>query len=204
MSFRATAIAVAVLVVLGGIVWFTEFRDKGGTDTAAAPDKQELEVFKFEDRDTRMLEVARGDQRAQVRKDDDGSWTVQPGGEPGDRVRISSVLTRLASLRATRRVADEATDLAQYGLDAPSLITTVTQTDGSTYVLQVGGKPPAGTTSAYVKRSTDQAVFVVPNQLVTDMERLVTEPPIQPPTPTPAPTLPPAPASPPAAPTPGG
>jgi hypothetical protein len=49
-------------------------------------------------------------------------------------------------------------------------------------------------------------VFSIPNQLITDLERLVTEPPIQQPTPTPAPipTLTPTPeVTPTPSPTPG-
>ncbi len=205
MNFRLTAIMLGVLALLGVGVWFSEFRDRGSADAQATkPDKQNLEIFKFEDKDTQQLEVARADQRVRAERREQAEWVLQPSGLPGDRLRINSLLFRLASLQATRRVADAPTDLAQYGLDNPALTATVTQTDGTEYVLQTGAKAPtdAGT---YVKKATDPAVFLIQNQTVTDLDRFVSDPPIQQPTPTPLPTPPASPApQPEASPTPGG
>jgi hypothetical protein len=185
MSLRLTAIVVGLLVVLAGVVWYTEFRDKGSEAGAATPDKQDLEVISFQEPELRQLEVSRGDQRTTAQRDDQDNWTLQPSGQPADRVRMSSVVSRLMSLRATRRVADTADDLAQYGLTTPSLVATATLADGTAHVLQVGDRAPAGN-GHYAKRAADTAVFLIASQLVTDLERLVTEPPIQLPTPTPA------------------
>ena len=194
MSFRLTGIALAILVILGGIVWYTELRDKGSAEAQSA-DQQLLEIFKFDDRSTRQLEVAKGDQKTVAQQDDQGNWTLQPSGEPGDRVRLSSLLTRQASLRATRKVADDASDLSQYGLDQPSLIATITQADGTSYILQVGAKAPTET-GTYVKRGSDNSVYMVSNVLASDLDRMVTDPPIQPPTPTPSPSPSPSPTPP--------
>lgn len=204
MNFRLTAVLVAVLVTLGGIVWFSEFRDKGAA-TATPADKQRAEIFKFDDKETKRLEVSTSDQKIDVQKDEGGEWVLQPSGLPADRLRLTSVLFRLGSLQATRRVADQATNLAEYGLQDPVLATIVTQNDGSTYILQIGSKAPTES-ATYAKRGTDFAVFLIASQLVTDLERLVTEPPIQQPTPTPAPipTLTPTPeVTPTPSPTPG-
>jgi hypothetical protein len=193
MDFRLTAALLVVLAVLGGVVWFTEFRDKGGAAATSTPaDKQKPEVFKFEDRDTKLIEVVKGDQTVRVEKDQQGEWTLQPSGLPGDRLRISSVLSRLSSLQATRVVTDAPSDLGQYGLASPALSATVTQTDGSSYTLQAGSKGPTET-GTYAQKAGEPQVFLVQNQLVTDLERLVNEPPIQQPTSTPAPTSAPSP-----------
>ena len=189
MSFRATAIVLAVLIVLGGVVWFSEFRDKGAQATTS--DTEKLTIFKFDDQGTRSIVVAKADQKVEADKDEQGNWTLQPGGLPGDRVRISSVLTRLDSLQATRRVTDEPADLAQYGLDSPPLTAAVTQADGTAYTLLTGSKSP-NESSTYVKKEQEPTVFLIPNQLVSDLDRFVTDPPIQQPTPTPAP-IPPTP-----------
>ena len=188
MNPRLTAIALAVLVVLGGVVWFTEFRDKGESPAAAKPsDKPDLTIFTIEEREIRRIEVARGGQTTTVDRDEQGEWTVQPSGQPGDRARLSGLMFRLASLNASRRVAEAPEDLAQFGLDQPALTATVTVADGSTHTLLVGGKAPTDT-GTYVKKADDQTVFLVANQLVADLDRLVAEPPVAPPTPTPGPT----------------
>jgi hypothetical protein len=192
MDFRLTAALLAVLAVLGGVVWFTEFRDKGGAAATAPADKHKPEIFKFEDDDTKQIEVVKGDQTVRVEKNEQGNWILQPSGLPGDRLRISSVLSRLSSLQGTRVVTDTPTDLNQYGLANPTLTATVIQTDGSSYTLQVGSKGPTET-GTYAQKAGEPPVFLVQNQLVTDLERLVNEPPIQQPTPTPAPTPAPSP-----------
>lgn len=193
MSFRLTAVALAILVVLGGVVWYTELRDKGSAEAQSA-DQQQLEIFKFDEKSTRQIEVAKGDQKTVAQQDEQGNWTLQPSGQPGDRVRLSSLLTRLASLRATRKVADDAPNLAEYGLDQPGLVATITQADGTTYVLQVGSKAPTET-GTYVKRASDNAVYMVTNVLASDLDRMVTDPPVQPPTPTPSPSPSPSPTA---------
>lgn len=189
MSFRLTGILVLVLAVLGGVVWFTEFRDKGSA-TPATADKQRPDILKFDDQAAQRLEVTRADQKVSAERTESGDWTLQPSGEPGDRLRISSVLLRLAALQANRKIADAPTDLAQYGLDKPSLTVAVTLKDGTAYSLLMGGKAPSDS-STYVQAGGDPAVYLIPNTLVSDVDRLVTDPPIQRPTPTPAPIPPP-------------
>jgi hypothetical protein len=185
MSYRLTVIMLVVLAAIGGAVYFSEFRDKGSTSDASA-DRQKLEVLKFESQDSQKLEVSRSDGSASALKSDSGDWTLQPSGRAGDSLRLSSLLTRLSTLTASRRVADAATDLSQYGLGTPYLTAKVTQKDGTIYTLQAGAKAPTET-GTYVKRLDDPAVFLISNQLVTDLERFITDPPIQQSTPTPAP-----------------
>lgn len=193
MSFRFTAIMLAVFAILGGVVWFSEFRDKGASSASGQTDDK-LQIFKFEDADVKQLDVVQGDQKGTAVRDDQGNWTLPASGQPGDRTRISSIMFRLSNLQASKRVADAPTDLAQYGLDNPPLVLTVTLADGTTNVLQTGVKAPTDP-STYAKRSDNAAVYLVNTQLVTDLGRFVTDPPIELPTPTPAPIPSPPPTS---------
>ena len=188
MSPRVTAIALAVLVVLGGVVWFTEFRDKDSSSAASAKpsDKPELTVLKFEENDTRRMEVVKGDRRMVADRNEQGEWTLQPSGQPGDRTRLSGILFRLSTLNATRKVADAPENLTQFGLDNPGLSVTVTLADGTTVGLLAGAKTPTDTGN-YVKKPDDPAVYLVTASLVSDLEKLTAEPPVAPPTPTPLP-----------------
>jgi hypothetical protein len=195
MSFRVTAGALVLLVLLGGLVWYTEFRDQG---TAAAPaQKERPDILKFEDQSVQGIEVVKGDRQITMERVEGGEWTLQPSGQPGDRLRISGLLFRLSTLQANRLVADEPTEYEQYGLAPPALTTTIKMTDGSTLGLAVGSKAPTDAGS-YVKRADTPAVYLVPNSLVTDLERTVNEPPVAQPTPSPSPQ-----PSPPPTPSPG-
>ena len=193
MSPRLTLGLLALFLALGGYVYFSPQSGPGGSSAQAkgpaakdTPADAQAEVFTFEDRDSQRLAVRAGERQTTIEKDAEGTWRLQPGNEPADRTRISSVLLRLAGLRASRRIA-EAGNLADYGLTTPSLAVTVRQADGTEFDLLLGAKAPAEA-GTYAKRPEDSTVFVVSNALVQDLERLVTEPPLQP---TPAPTVPP-------------
>lgn len=192
MNPRVTLGLLAVLVALGGYVYFAG-PSGGETSPSAAKEKPvdpQLDVLKFDDRETQRLVVRRGEQQTTVEKDADGTWRLQPSGEPADRMRLNGVLLRLSSLRATRRF-EEPASLADFGLAVPQMGLTVRQGDGTELGLLLGGKAPAEA-GTYAKRTDEAAVFVISNALVQDLERLLTEPPREP-TPTPVPTATPAP-----------
>ena len=186
MNPRVTLGLLAVFVTLGGYVYFSG--SSGSADQPAAKGKtseQQVEVFTFDDKDSQLLSVQRGDQRITAEKDAEGNWRLQPSGEPADRLRISGILIRLSSLRATRRFAEPGI-LADYGLLTPQPLVTVRQSDGTEFTLLFGEKAPAEA-GTYAKRADDPAVFVVSNALLQDVERLINEPPREQPTPSPAP-----------------
>jgi hypothetical protein len=191
MSFRLTAGVLVALLLLGGLVWFTEFRDKG--DTTPTADQSRPTIVKFEDRDVHQVEVVKGDQQVLMQRAEDGEWSLQPSGQAADRLRIAGLLFRLSTVQATRLVADDPPDLTLYGLSAPGLTVTVTLNDGTAHGLAVGSKAPTDT-GTYVKRTDGPAVYLIANQLVTDLERMVNEPPIVQPTPSPSPSPSPSPA----------
>lgn len=190
MSYRLTAGALVALVVLGVLVWFTEFRDQGGTNASSTNDARP-QILTFDEANVKQIEISRGDQQVSVERQESGDWLLQPSGQPGDKLRISGLVFRLSTLRANRIAAESPDDYGQYGLSSPSLTATVTMLDGSTQALQVGGKAPAET-ATYVRKPDDAAVYLVSNQLVTDLDRMVSEPPIEQPTPSPSPSPSPA------------
>ena len=201
MNPRVTLGLLAVLLALGGYIYFggapadPNAATKPGvpgkpTGPGAAgkekPADPQLDVFAFEDRSVQRLTVrnAAGQQVA-VEHTGDGNWVLQPGGEPADRLRISGILLRLSTLRATRRIADPA-NLAEFGLSQPPLTTTIALADAGEQTLTLGGRAPAES-GTYAQKGGDSAVYVISNAVAQDLERLVNEPP-RPPTPTPLPS----------------
>jgi hypothetical protein len=191
MSPRVTLGLLAVLLALGGYVYSANIGAGQGAQPASKDKTADtrLEVTRFDDRDVQALTVETTAGQAIVEKDADGNWRLQPSGEPGDRFRINGLISRLATLRATRRF-DEPGDLGQYGLTTPTLTATVRLTAGSGPTLLFGARAPAEA-GTYAKQNAEGAVFVVSNAIVQDLERLVSEPAREP---TPVPTSPPTPA----------
>ncbi len=77
-----------------------------------------------------------------------------------DQSRADAILSCAAHLTATRRVAEDAEDLAGYGLEAPLSRVTMRYTDGTETVWLVGDKAP--TSSAYYfLREGETAVYLL-------------------------------------------
>jgi hypothetical protein len=93
----------------------------------------------------------------------------------------------MSTLKATRSI-DNPSSLADYGLDTPKDVMIAEMDDGTRYELQMGIKTPTQT-GTYAKRADQDTVFVIADQLVSDLERLVADP-KEPPTPTPRPPSP--------------
>jgi hypothetical protein len=198
MNPRVTIGLLVVLAALGIGVYFSEFREgssssgstpstpPGGAPAApAATADPLLQMFQIDDKEIVKLEFLKAGMTTTVTKDGD-EWQLQPTGESAERFRVNSLLVRVATLKANRRIG-EPDSLEIYGLTSPDMIMRLWRQDDTLYELIIGAKTPneAGT---YARRPDDPAVFVIPNTVANDIEKMVTESPKAPATPTPFPT----------------
>jgi hypothetical protein len=186
MSFRTTAILIAVLAVLGAGVYFLEYRpnpEPSGLDP-------KLQIWKFDDKTVQRVAVRWGDTEQVMEQRPDGLWYLEPQNARADYWRISGTLVRLANLRASRRVTDNPRDLATYGLDAPRGSLTLRTPDGRDHTLLIGEKGPTDA-GYYAKQPGDNTVWLVGTFNVDDIEGFVTRPAFEP---TPVPSITPSPA----------
>ena len=153
------------------------------------PQDPSLELWTTPEDQIQSVTVMRGTQQAGVERDGEG-WKITPSGQPADRLRVNSLIFRLSSVRATYKVPN-ATNDADFGLNAPTLTASIALLNGSTLGIAVGAKA-VGEIGTYARKNGDPSVYLVSNALVQDLERIVTEPPIQP-SPTPAAAVTPSP-----------
>jgi hypothetical protein len=186
---------LAVLIALGAYVYFAA---PAAAPTAAGPGgvpganpgggtvtpTPVLDMWKVDDQQVASVVVTKPEGQAGVQRNGD-DWTLIPSGELADKLRVNSLVFRLASLRGTRRL-DNVTNLADYGLTTPAMTATVTMTDGTSHTLKIGGKAPAES-GTYTQADADPTVYLISNALAQDIERLVSDPPRQPP-PSPSPS----------------
>jgi hypothetical protein len=195
MNPRVTVGLLAVLLALGAYVYYgaPPASPAGPTPAAKTTDPQ-LELWTLDESQIQAVSVRRGGQEAGVQRAGE-DWQLTPSGEPADRLRVNSLVLRLASVRATYRVASVSNE-AEFGLAAPTMFATIRLASGESRTLTIGAKAPAES-GTYVRKDGDEAVYLVSNALVQDLERIVTEPPRPPspsPTPLPSPAASPSPA----------
>lgn len=185
MSPRVTVGMLAVLIALAAYVYYgaPASSPAGSAPGAMTPDP-ELQLWSLEESQIQAVTVERGGQEAGVERDGE-EWRLTPSGEPADRLRVNSLVFRLATVRATHRI-ENVTDEAEFGLANPSMSATIRLASGETHTLTVGGKAPAES-GTYARKNGDEAIYLLSNALAQDLERLVTEPP-RPPSPTPLPS----------------
>jgi hypothetical protein len=157
----------------------------GGPGAATPkPADPSLDLWAESESDVQSVSVKRGGQETGVKRAGD-DWQLTPSGEPADRLRVNSLIFRLASVKATYRVPN-VSDESQFGLAPPAMVATIGLTGGGSHTLAVGAKAPAES-GTYVRKDADPAVYLVSNALAQDLERIVTEPP-RPASPTPLPS----------------
>lgn len=194
MNYRVTVGFLAAALILAAIVAGLDRFNVGPTaanqasGTATVTASQQPQILSFEDAKVSRFEIRQGaDKSVTVVKHND-QWTVDPSGDPANRSSFNSLIARMSQLKVSRIADPSGGDLSQYGLDSPRDTAIATLDDGSSYTLDIGAKSPVQT-GTYVKKGDDPAVYVIPDQFVTDLERLVNDP-KEPPTPTPRPAPP--------------
>ena len=190
MNLRVTIGFLVVAIVLGGLVFgldkFNIGPTSGANATSTAVAGQDLQIYSFDDSKVSAFELHQGDKSVRIEKKED-TWTIAGSDDLANRTSFNSLLVRMSQLRATRRV-DGGSDLKQYGLDPVKESAVAELGDGTKYELLVGGKTPVQT-GTYAMKGDAPDVFVIADQFVSDLERLITDP-KEPPTPTARPATP--------------
>jgi hypothetical protein len=184
MSFRSTAILIAILAVLGAGVYFLDYRPNpspSGLDP-------KLQIWNL-DKETIQRVVARSSEGEQImEKRPDTLWYLMPQDVRADYWRITGTLVRLSNMRGSRRLNDNNTNWAPYGLDDPQTALTLRDGAGVDHTLLIGGKSPTED-GYYARQPDDNTLWLIGSFNVGDVERFVKEPAFEPtPVPSPEPT----------------
>jgi len=189
MKFRNTLILLGVALALLGFVLLVERKQPASDEAQATPVPTELPVILYLDAEQiQALRIVRtgSDERTELVRGADGQWQLTaPVVEPADQDEVGYVLESLAFLQPSREISGTLA-LADYGLEPPAVTVTMEMKDGTRHTVRLGDTNPSQ--SSYYTQVDDQpSVFLIPAYTGSQLERLLTEPPIQP-TPTPAET----------------
>ena len=168
MKPKGLLIAVVLLAVLGGAVWWSNKQEATkaakGTDTSTKiltiPDDQFAEI---------RIKKLTGEVERLTRET--GKWRlVEPKPLPADQDAVSSVVTSLSALSADKVIEEKAEDLKPYGLGDPTLTITIKRKDGKTDEVLIGDDTPTGSGS-YAKLANDARVFTVSSFVKTSLDK---------------------------------
>jgi hypothetical protein len=174
MSSRGLLVATALLLILGGGVWWSN-RHQAAEEAKPKPDTTTKVLAVPEDQVTQIsLKRESGDETV-LKRDANNKWEmVQPQALPVDQEAAGGIVTALASLSADEVVDENASNLAPYGLDTPSLEVGVTKKDGSTEKVLIGDEAPTGG-NVYAKNAAESKVFTIASYTKSNLDKSVAD-----------------------------
>jgi hypothetical protein len=160
MKIRGLLVALALLAVLAGGIWYSSRSDKG-KDTAAKADATP-NVLTLKDADITRIEIAHhGGETMVLERDSAVAWKITaPVAYPVDRDALTALVAAVATVASDKVVDDKAADLNQYGLAEPALAVTVRLKDGKSKKIAIGDSTAIGS-AYYAVAQGDSHVYTV-------------------------------------------
>jgi Domain of unknown function (DUF4340) len=162
--------ALGVLVVLGGLVWWSNKHPSvPATTTPPAPklisvDQKQIDGIRI---------VKPGDEPIELAKLA-GTWQIaKPMPLSADQDAVGMLTGSLATLNADRLIDEHPANLNDFGLASPALEVDVSE-GSKTQKLLIGSDTPAAT-GTYAKIESDPKVYTVPSFLKTSLTKTVAD-----------------------------
>jgi hypothetical protein len=95
------------------------------------------------------------------------SWQVDPGSFKGDSRIITNFMEQLTALKASEKF-DNVTDFAEFGLQYPERVIYIDTVAGQQQRLAIGERA-LFKSQTYVRVNTENAVYLVPNELIANI-----------------------------------
>ena len=154
MKANPLVIAVALLALLGGAVWYT--RENPPPDEDAAP-----KIVDVEEDEIRSITLRRaGEEAIEMARGEEGEWEFAGGlAVAADDSSVGLLASSLASLNAERVVSESVVDWSPYELDDAALAVSYRLEEGGGEV-RFGRDTPTGT-GVFARLEGDTRLFTV-------------------------------------------
>lgn len=157
-GLRSFLALLAILIGLGAYLYFVESKRTPGSEN----DKDKVFSVEASAIEEVAITADTGEQTT-VRKDGENWQIVEPITTAADSSELSSLTSSLASLEIQRVVAEQATDLDQYGLENPRFQVRFKAGDQE-HRLSIGLKTPPGS-DFYARLNDEPRVFLIASYL---------------------------------------
>src|SRR5262245_47907439 len=143
MKFKGTNILFLVLVVLGGYVYFTEYR---GKEERQKQEQAKKKVFSVEDKDITEISLIYPDRTITGVKKGEKQWQITaPAGLEADSDEWEMLASNIPKIEREDSVAQNAQDLAPFGLKDPPVKVSAKTKAGKTLEILFGAENPKKT-----------------------------------------------------------
>src|ERR1041385_2218334 len=130
MKFKSTAALFLVFLVLGGYVYFTEYR---GKEERQKQEEAKKKVFPVEDKDITEISLIYPDRTITGVKKAEKQWTItSPPGLDADSDEWEMLASNVPRIERDETVVQGAQDLAPFGLKDPAVKVSAKMKDGKT------------------------------------------------------------------------
>ena len=143
MKFKGTKILFLLFLVLGGYVYFAEFR---GKDERQKQEEAKKKVFPVEQKEITEISLIYPDRTITGVKKGEKQWQItSPSGIEADSEEWEQLASNIPGILREDTVAEKVQDLAQFGLKDPPVKVSAKTTDGKTLEVLFGAENPKKT-----------------------------------------------------------
>ena len=174
MQIRGLLIAVGVLALLSGALWWT---NKNPQDASKKPNEKLENLTTLMQADLVEVSVTRkGEAPLVLRKPaGGGNWEmVLTPALPTSVTDALDVVSNASTVTGDSVVDENATDLVQYGLEPAQITVSLKDKSGKTQQVLIGDQAPVGM-KYYARRPNEKKVFTVPLATYTGINRTVND-----------------------------
>jgi hypothetical protein len=173
MKFRGLIAAAVVLFGLAGVLYWSERHE--AKKALEAPTISPPAILRVDPATVSALTVKQKAAQPITMARSGAQWQItSPGTFPADAGTVSGMLTTLAPLNSQSVVEDHATNLADFGLNDPSVEVDVTGKDNKTSRLLIGDDAPTGD-GVYVAVAGDLRVFIASSFIKTSLNKSLSD-----------------------------
>src|SRR5438445_9918646 len=157
MRFKGTTILFILFVILGGYVYFTEYR---GKEERQKQEESKKKAFRVEQKDIFEISLIYPDRTISAVKKGERQWEItSPAGIQADSDEWEQLASNIPQIDRTDTVAQNAQDLSSFGLKEPPVKVTAKLKDGKTVEILFGSENPKKTYN-YAKVANSNDVFL--------------------------------------------
>jgi hypothetical protein len=169
MKPKGLLISVALLAVLGGLVWWSN-KKQASAESGKKADNT-LKLVSIPDDQFQDIRIRKVSGEVEDLARENGKWKLtEPKPLPADQDTVSGIVTSLSNLNADAVIEDKPSGLQQYGLANPTLDITIKRKDGKTDELLIGDDTPTGS-GAYAKLASSLRVVTIASFVKTSLDK---------------------------------